>query len=105
MANRIVISLDAERDLTELFDYIAANSNVDRAEAILQRIQQTLQNLSLFPRIGRVREDLDGAPRAFSVWPWLVVYEPIEDGPGIVVWRVVDGRRDLPRTILGRPKR
>lgn len=92
---RIVLSRAADRDLTSLFDYIASDSGVDRAAAILQRIDQTLANLAALPRIGRIRPDLDGAPRVFSVWPWLILYEPLETGAGIVVWRVVDGRRDL----------
>ena len=105
MAPRIVKLHDAERDLSELFDYIAADSGNDRAEAVLRRIHQTLANLALFPRIGRVRDDLDGSPRTFAIWPWLIVYEPAEDGRGIIVWRIVDGRRDLPKVILDRPKR
>lgn len=105
MAPRIVRSLDAERDLIELFDYIAIETGVDDAEAVLRRIERTLDNLALFPRIGRIRADLNGSPRIFSVRPWLVVYEPSDDGSGIVVWRVVDGRRDVANLILGRPKR
>ena len=94
---RIVKSLHAERDLTELFDYIARDSGVDRAEAVLRRIDQTLDGLARFPRMGRVRDDLEGSPRVFAMWPWLVIYEPLDSGPGILVWRIVDGRRDLPR--------
>jgi plasmid stabilization system protein ParE len=92
-----------EHDLTDLFDYIAADSGVDRADAVLRRIGQTLESLAMFPRIGRVRDDLDGSPRAFSVWPWLVIYEPSEDG--IFVWRIIDGRRDIRRLVTGAPKR
>jgi plasmid stabilization system protein ParE len=105
MPPSIVKSLQAERDLVALFDAIARDSGVERAEAILRRIEQTMTNLAAFPRIGRKRGDLDGAPRAFAIWPWLVIYEPIEDDRGILVWRIVDGRRDLPQTILGRPRR
>jgi toxin ParE1/3/4 len=98
-ASRIVLSRTAERDLNALFDYIARDSGVDRAEAVLRRIEATLANLAAMPRIGRVRPDLDGAPRAFSTWPWLVLYEPLGVRTGIVVWRVIDGRRDLTRSI------
>ncbi len=96
---RIVLSLDAERDLDELFDWIARDSSVDRADAILRRIDETLELLAAMPRIGRVRHDLDGEPRTFAVWPWVIVYEPLLAAQGIVVWRVIDGRRDLPRHI------
>ena len=94
--SRIVLTRAAERDLDDLFDYIANDSGPDRAEAVLRRVDDTLRNLASLPRIGHVRPDLDGAPRVFSVWPWLVIYEPLDTGKGIVVWRVVDGRRDLP---------
>ena len=96
---KIVLSLDAECDLDLLFDWIARDSGVDRAEAVLRRIDETLNSLADQPRIGRVRRDLDGEPRTFAVWPWVIVYEPLSAGQGIVVWRIMDGRRDLPRHI------
>jgi toxin ParE1/3/4 len=95
----IVYALDAERDLTELFDYIAADAGLDRAEMVLRRIDETLQNLVRFPRAGRVRSDLSGSPRSFSVWPWVVIYEPQPNGKGIFVWRVLDGSRDIAATV------
>ncbi|HWD27241.1 MAG TPA: type II toxin-antitoxin system RelE/ParE family toxin [Rhizomicrobium sp.] len=104
MASPIIRSLLAERDLVELFDYIAVDASEDRAEAVLRRIDQTLETLAVMPRIGRVRGDLVGSPRSFSIWPWLIIYEPQESGEGIYVWRIVDGRRDVPRLIGGRPK-
>jgi len=104
MAGLIVKSLAAERDLADLFDYIAQDSGSDRAEAILRRIDNTLRNLADWPYIGRVREDLDGTSRAFSIWPWIVIYEPRAERDGILVWRVLDGRRDIP-TIIGTTER
>jgi plasmid stabilization system protein ParE len=94
-------SLAAEQDLADLFDYIAFEAGLDRAEMILRRIDQTLQILSDWPLIGRVRSDLDGEPRTFSVWPWLIIYEPREDGEGILVWRILDGRRNVSGIIGG----
>jgi len=101
---RIVYSLDAERDLADLFDYIAQDSGVQRAELVLRRIERTLDTLADWPFIGRVRPELDGEPRSFSVWPWIVIYGPQPSGRGIYVWRVLDGRRDLPRVVRA-PKR
>jgi toxin ParE1/3/4 len=94
---RIICSLDAERDLSELFDYIAKDSGIQRAELVLRRIERTLEALADWPFIGRVRPELDGEPRSFSVWPWIVIYEPQATGRGIYVWRILDGRRNLPR--------
>ena len=92
-------SNDAKQDIDDLFAWIAGDSGVWRAELILGRIFATIDRLAAMPRIGRVRDDLDGKPRSFSVWPWVIVSEPLSTGPGIVVWRVIDGRRDLPRHI------
>lgn len=100
---RVVLSIQAEQDLSDLFDIIASDSGIDRADAILTRIGQTIDNLAQTPGIGRVRPDLDGAPRAFTIWPWIVFYEPRSNGDGIVVWRVIDGRRDLP-DVVRRPR-
>jgi toxin ParE1/3/4 len=89
------MSVDAGQDLAELFRHIAKEDGVDRAEAILRRIEQVLDTLAAWPLIGRVRTELHGAPRIFSVWPWLIIYELRSDG-GIIVWRVLDSRRDIP---------
>lgn len=78
----IVLSLDAERDLDALYDWIARDSGVDRAEAILRRIDETLELVAAMPR---VRHDLEGEPRTFAVWPWVIVYEPRSPGEGVVV--------------------
>ena len=95
----VVTSCQAEKDLVELFDRIADEHGLERAELVLRRIEATITSLAAWPRIGRIRKDLDGLPRTFSVWPWLLVYEPQKSGKGIVLWRVLDGRRDLPAVV------
>ena len=56
----IVMTLDAERDLTNLFDYIAKSSGVERAELILRRLDEVIANLASWPRGGRVHHQIDG---------------------------------------------
>jgi plasmid stabilization system protein ParE len=93
---RIVFSRDAARDLDDIFDWSIRERGLAQAETNLKRIEETLERLADLPSMGRIRADLDGAPRSFAVWPWIVLYDPAAIGGGIVVWRVVDGRRDLP---------
>ena len=95
----VITSLEAENDLVEMFDLIANEHGVDRAELVLRRIEATIASLAEWPRIGRIREDIDGSPRTFSIWPWLLVYEPQQSGIGIILWRVLAGRRDLPTVV------
>ena len=96
---KVVLTLAAERDLDALFTWITDDSGPDRAEAVLRRIEHTVEQVAAMPRIGRLRRDLDGAPRTFAAWPWIIVYEPLPTGEGVVIWRVVDGRRDLPNEV------
>lgn len=95
MSDRLVLSKLAVQDLRDLFAYIAEESGSDRAELVIRRIEATAQSLAEWPGIGRIRHNLDGSPRAFSVGPWLIIYEALPDQAGISVWRIVDGRRDL----------
>jgi len=89
-----------------LFDYIASESGTDRAEAVLRRIERTVSILSDLPLIGRAHSELEGTPRTFAIWPWILIYEPDPGGKGIVLWRVLDGRRDLPKLVRPpRPRR
>jgi plasmid stabilization system protein ParE len=66
---------EAKQDLLDLFALVAGESGSDRAELILRRIEATASALADWPGIGRIRDDLDGSPRSFAVWPWQIVYE------------------------------
>lgn len=62
----VIRSLAAERDLSALFDYIAQDSGVERAELVLRRLDEAISNLAASPLIGRVHPELDGSPRVFT---------------------------------------
>ncbi|MCC7266242.1 MAG: type II toxin-antitoxin system RelE/ParE family toxin [Caulobacteraceae bacterium] len=92
---RIVLSRDAGRDLDQLGDWIATDVGELRAAAILRRIGLAIERIAALPGMGRVRRELEGAPRSFAVSPWIILYEPLPSGDGVLILRVVDGRRDL----------
>lgn len=85
-APNYVLSLAAQRDLADLFNWIAGETGPYAAAGALRRIAQKLEILAAMPRIGRVRDDLDGAPRTFAVWPWIIFYTPVEEGSGVLVF-------------------
>ncbi len=58
MAARILFHPRAERELGELFDYIAENGSPERARAFLSAIWAFCQGLTTFPRRGTVRDDI-----------------------------------------------
>ena len=92
---RVDWSGPARRDLENLFDWIGETTGPAAAQGIVRRIRVATDLLSDFPSMGVARPDLDPLARALSINPWLVLYTI--EGDDIVIQRVLDGRRDLPR--------
>jgi toxin ParE1/3/4 len=92
---RIVRSATVRRDLRDLYVWIVEDNGLERAEMVISRLESALDRLARRPLLGRPRPDIQGEPRSFPVRPWLVVYEPLVDGGGIHLLRVIDGRRDI----------
>lgn len=93
-AGRRVISPEALADLKLLEDYIAVHDGEARADKAVERINKAIDLLALMPGIGNTRYSFRSGRRSFSVRPWLIVYGPVNGG--VLVLRVLDGRRDLP---------
>ena len=92
--NRYVLSRDAERDLEDLWDYIAEES-VEAADRLIARFSDAFEELGRFPSLGHKREDLTKFPVLF--WPvgnYLIIYRA-EQTP-IQIVAVVHGSRDIP---------
>jgi len=98
---KIERSPEARRDVARLALWIGRERGVDRAQAVIDRIDRALVKLALRPALGRVRLDFEGEPRAFGVAPWLVVYEALPDADGIRILRILDTRRDI-AALLGK---
>jgi toxin ParE1/3/4 len=87
----------AERDLAELYAYIAERDSEDRALAVLRRFEEALSRRAVFPLSGRARDEIRPGLRSFPVGGWVVFYRPAVGG--IVVVRVLRGERDLPAVL------
>jgi len=96
---RIVRATQARIDTFEIWDYIARENSPAIADGMLARISGALEVLAFAPVIGRKRTDLRDKPRSFSVRPYIVIYEPLPEGDGIFVRRIVHGARDLPHIV------
>lgn len=83
---------EAETDLDEIWEYIAAD-NVDTADRVIADIHRTLDSLVPFPNRGHRRPDLTSRPLRFiRVWDYLIAYAPNKKPLWIIA--VVHGRRD-----------
>jgi plasmid stabilization system protein ParE len=94
-----VLSVDADLDLDEIWEYIAAD-NIDAADRWIGKLFDAFEALARTPGMGHKREDLSGYPVLF--WPvgsYLIIYRA-EHGP-IEIAAVTQGSRDIP-AFLGR---
>lgn len=90
--SRYVFSPQAEQDLEEIQDHIAAHS--PRAAArLIDAIERRCQRLAQMPMVGRDRSDLRPGLRSVVVDKYLIFYRPTDDG--IEVARVLHGARHI----------
>lgn len=83
----------AEVDLLEIWDFIHQGSGPDRADAFIDRIKATFENLETFPEMGKARPDFGLNLRSITEGNYLIFYQPTRDGIDIV--RVLHGARDF----------
>ena len=93
----VLLTAGAERDLEEIYDYIAEFDSAARADHVLERLLRVAQSLSMFPQRGaHPRELLALGIREYrqsSFKPYRVIYR-VMDGK-VFVYLIVDGRRDM----------
>lgn len=98
-----LLTADAERDLDELYDYIAAHDSPGNAGHVLDRIEQALERLSSFPQRGAYPKELLALGireyRQTFFKPYRMIYRIIERR--VYVYLIADGRRDM-QTLLAR---
>jgi plasmid stabilization system protein ParE len=92
--NQFVLSVAAELDLNEIWEYIAQD-NLDAADRWIAKLFDAFQSLAQTPAMGHRREDLTALPVLF--WPvgaYLVLYRV--QGVCIEIVAVTQGARDIP---------
>ena len=93
---RLVFAENAERDLTEIGDFIARD-NAAAAAQFVMRIHEHCQLLAARPNIGRERPELAQQLRSFPLGRYVIFYRAVDDRVEIV--RVLHGARDLRRAL------
>lgn len=89
---RIVKRPSALTDLTDIWNYIAVDSETN-ADAFLQTVDGKFSILATQPQMGRARDGLIPGLRSFPVGRYLIFYTMLPDGIEIV--RVLHSARDL----------
>jgi len=98
-----ILTEDAERDLDDLFSYIADNDSLAAANHVLDRIEKSVDGLCLFPERGSFPKELAALGirdyRQVFFGPYRLIYRVIETR--VFIYLIVDGRRDM-QTLLAR---
>ena len=93
----VLMSEDAQRDIEDIYHYIAGTDALEKAERVLQALEQLCSALTEFPERGNVPKELQplGMTEFKEVHykPYRVIYRV--SGHRVIVYCVVDGRRDM----------
>ena len=97
MARAVIVSEDAERDLDDLFGYIARHDSPENAARVVARIDRAIESLSTSPERGVVPAEIAAAVRGeireIFFKPYRIVYKVLPRE--VLVLVVADGRRDM----------
>lgn len=99
----VLIAEDAERDIEDLYGFIARRDGAATADRLLSEIEDVCFSLSEMPGRGNIPKEL--APLGISDYrelhhkPWRIIYRI--SGANVVIYCVADGRRDM-RSFLER---
>lgn len=100
----VVLTEDAQRDLEELYGYIAEHDAPAKADHVLGAIEKLLGTLTTFPERGAITKELlsigirDYRETYFK--PYRVIYRVV--GRNVYVYLIVDGRRDMQALLMRR---
>ena len=105
MAFRVLLVEDAERDIEDIHSYIALSDSPDRADRVLDALEELCDNLAErparglaeLPARGNVPKELRDLGitqyREVHHAPYRVIYQVL--GDEVVIHCVLDGRRDM----------
>ncbi|MDY6951614.1 MAG: type II toxin-antitoxin system RelE/ParE family toxin [Thermodesulfobacteriota bacterium] len=97
MSFPVLLTNDAARDLNELYDYVTEHDSSQKADYLLEQIENTFSTLSEFPERGVYpRELLELGIREYReifFKPYRIIYRLMDKN--VYVLLIVDGRRDL----------
>ena len=89
------LTLKADEDLGEIWDYTEITWGVEQAEKYLRNIEACLMELACGKKQGHVRQDIREGRFSHNVGKHVVLYR--KDNEGIIVLRVLHGSMDIPR--------
>jgi plasmid stabilization system protein ParE len=100
---RVIRSAHARQDLDDIWRYLDREAGARVADRVLTGIVDAMHRTAGQPVIHHERREYPGGPRRVNAFGYAIFFEPLPEGGGIFVWRVIHSARDLPR-IVRRPE-
>jgi toxin ParE1/3/4 len=94
VSHKIEFSPEAQRDLFDLYDYIAIRDGAERAIGYIDRIEDFCRSLSVFPNRGNKRDDLRAGLRILGFERRALIAFQITTGT-VTILRILYGGRDM----------
>jgi toxin ParE1/3/4 len=100
----ITMTEGAEKDITQIYQYIANHDCVENADYVLDELTRLVDDLAYFPAKGKLPSELEGINeeniRQASFKPYRVLYR-IEE-KNVVIMMIIDGRRNAKAALMKR---
>lgn len=104
MKYTIEIIIDAEKDLWEIYRYVAGNDFIEKADCLIENIEKTIVTLETLPFRGNYPPELERIGvlefREVLFKPYRIIYQVVKSI--VYVHCILDGRRDLPDLLQNR---
>lgn len=104
MPFEVLLSEDAERDIEDIYRFIVVQDGVANADRVLNSLESTCFSLAELPERGNVPKELRELGiteyRELHFKPYRIIYRLMNDK--VVVYCVLDGRRDMQSLLLRR---
>lgn len=93
----VLLVEDAEKDLWEIYIYVAQNDSVEKVDRLLDNLERAILKLETLPERGHFPPELERIGvreyREIFFKPYRIIYQVIRSE--VFVHCVLDGRRDL----------
>ena len=101
---KAVLTDDAKADLQDIYEFVADRDAPLKADQLLEKLENLVDSLTMFPERGAITKELRdlGIREYREVYfkPYRVIYRTM--AKTVVVYLVVDGRRDMQTLLLRR---
>ena len=104
MKYRLLINPLAKKDIIEIYNYVALSDSIDKANRLLDNLEETYLKLEKLPERGHIPEELRGTgiKRFLEIHfkPYRIIYEIIDNI--VYIHCVLDGRRNMQELLSSR---